>query len=330
MNINKKNLLGEMLEHLDQHLDQFKCDDVIGISLNGGLSRGYGDHLSEVDVTIYYSDLGYRKFEKGLIDIKEGICVIDQQLYDVKIVNFEKESIVASIYTELWDLSHAKVLYDPSGQLRKLLSKRLKREVTYRDTNGPMFSAWWYFKLACDIWLYRENYYQGHFILNEGSKKILEAIYLANKSYVPHEKWLVHNLYTLEWLPMSEQVLVSNLLGTSNFSLSSLKTRQKFFVDMYEMIDRKIHEVFELSTDLEVSKLPYYEMLTDMIKYGEFTIEEFDEKYGLKLMHSEPFASLLTIEGNRIFIDLDKVEHIGPNEMYKWHYDVVTAVRKNR
>jgi len=26
---------------------------VVGITLNGGLSRGYADHLSEIDVTFY-------------------------------------------------------------------------------------------------------------------------------------------------------------------------------------------------------------------------------------------------------------------------------------
>lgn len=47
--------------------------DILAISLNGGISRGYADHLSEIDLTIYLEEDKYIKWSNSTTPISKGI-----------------------------------------------------------------------------------------------------------------------------------------------------------------------------------------------------------------------------------------------------------------
>lgn len=50
------NKLHLFLAELDSRMKDFESlDGVLGITLNGGLSRGYADELSEIDLVFYLS-----------------------------------------------------------------------------------------------------------------------------------------------------------------------------------------------------------------------------------------------------------------------------------
>jgi MFS family permease len=52
--ISARNQSGTLRAHLRGMLPRFTAfEGVVGLTLTGGLSRGYGDHLSEIDVTFY-------------------------------------------------------------------------------------------------------------------------------------------------------------------------------------------------------------------------------------------------------------------------------------
>lgn len=54
VNLNSHNTVNELLAALNETLHKFTAlNGVVGVILDGGLSRGYGDYLSEIDVIIY-------------------------------------------------------------------------------------------------------------------------------------------------------------------------------------------------------------------------------------------------------------------------------------
>ncbi len=64
--IEAKNKIEALRQHLDDTLPMLKTlPGIVGIILNGGMSRGYADHLSEVDVTLYLDTDSYNVWQKG-------------------------------------------------------------------------------------------------------------------------------------------------------------------------------------------------------------------------------------------------------------------------
>lgn len=97
--------------HLKKMLPEFEAlPGVIGLTLNGGLSRGYADHLSEIDVIIYLTSEAFVDWQSSKPPIAVGITRLAGQLYDIKYVDFNAERACDWDDTELWDASYAEIL----------------------------------------------------------------------------------------------------------------------------------------------------------------------------------------------------------------------------
>ena len=85
-----------------------------------------------------------------------GITVIDGYLYDIKLVNYEDELERSYDSTALWDLSYADILYDPEGKIAEFKSRKLACTVDIDSAGGLLWEAYWNYRLAGDIWIYRQ------------------------------------------------------------------------------------------------------------------------------------------------------------------------------
>lgn len=165
--LQRENRFEELSAKLHRTLDRFLAfGEVVGILLCGGLARGYGDHLSEIDLTVFLTPGQYAAYKGGKTPVPLGIAVIDGQLYDIKLVDYEEALAREYSLVELWDLSYARILYDPEEKLSKLLKTKLSRPVDPALAGGLLFEAWWHYRLAGDIWIYRGDAAQGHYVLN--------------------------------------------------------------------------------------------------------------------------------------------------------------------
>ena len=86
-----------------------------------------------------------------------GITVIDGYLYDIKLVNYEDELERSYDSTALWDLSYADILYDPEGKIAEFKSRKLTCTVDIDSDGGLLWEAYWNYRLAGDIWIYRQD-----------------------------------------------------------------------------------------------------------------------------------------------------------------------------
>ena len=130
-------------------LPEFKAlPGVVGLTLNGGLSRGYADHLSEIDVTIYLTSEAFMDWQSSKPPISVGITRLAGQLYDIKYVDFSAEKARDWDDTELWDASYAEILFDPEDLLHSVFAEKLAERPEPSKAENLLMSCWWYFRLS--------------------------------------------------------------------------------------------------------------------------------------------------------------------------------------
>jgi hypothetical protein len=326
--VKENNILDELLGALEQSLYRFKeYRDLAGIMLDGGLSRGYGDRLSEIDVVLFLHETGCAYYKEHQTPTALGITKIDGYLFDVKLLNYEEELEKKYDDVGLWDLSYAKILYDPKGALQKLFDDKLQKKVLPEHAGGNMFNAWWYFRLAGDIWINRGDSCQGHMMLNEAVKKLVSALFQLNGEYIPHEKWLLHMSRTLEWKPEEWDYKLQQMMSTGDMSLADLQARQKCIEEVYNEIDAHLCELLGNHSGLGTMYQYFYDLLPKLMQKDSYSIEEWNEVSDIESLQGEPLHSLFHVEGDRVIFDRQKFMTLDESQMYEWFLTVVKAVR---
>jgi hypothetical protein len=319
-----------MLESLEKSLELFiALDGVVGITLNGGLSRDYGDYLSEIDVTIFLHEEQFSDYEKGNYPFALGITMIDGYLYDIKSVSFEQELKKDYESIALWDLSYAKILFDPIGEISDFIRLKLSNAVDISQASGFLWSAYWSYKLAGDIWIHRQDGLQGHFTLNNVINPLISALFIANKEYIPHEKWLVHMSKSLAWRPDDWEARLAGAMHTGDFSIQSLKDRQDYIDGLWHDINHKICGLSKFYSELDFTQKQSYETLINLLKVSEYTIEAWETVSSLDSLNYEPVHSIFKRMHNKVVLDKSSFLSLKPEDMYAWMYKIADEARKN-
>jgi hypothetical protein len=325
--IHTLNLVNDLRLHLETVLHRFKSlPGVVGITLNGGMSRGYVDHLSEIDVTLYLTPETYAQWQNERSPVPLGIAVIKGALYDVKILDFHAEQERTWESDTLWDASYAEILFDPDQVVAALFKEKLSRVPQPQDAEGELFRVWWYFRLAGDIWIHREDVLQGHLMLNQALVHLVRALFLANSEWIPHEKWLIHMSRSLEWQPRHWEDRLSESMNTGELSLTGLKQRQTQIEQLWDEIDAHVRLAFP---DLPVRMMQktFYDLLRYLVAEKSVSLSDWQARASLGMLNHAPFFGLVTIDHDRIRMDHDRLLQTGPDDLYAWHYAVLDAAR---
>ncbi|MDP4145509.1 MAG: DUF4037 domain-containing protein [Bacillota bacterium] len=324
VNLKSENKINDFMLVLQNNIRKFEAlEGVIGITLNGGMSRGYADHLSEIDIVIYLDEQNYKLWQNGESPIPIGITMIEKYLYDIKILNLEEEKQQSWDSVALWDLSYAKVLYDPDGEIKKLIDDKLMNKPEPLQAGGVLFSCWWYFRLAGDIWIHRGDALQGHYMLNGAVTKLVEALFIANGEYIPHEKWIIHFSRTLPWTPIQWDTRLLEVMNTGDLSLESLIKRQSAIEKLWKEVDLYIAKKECPGFKLRVMKKYFYDLLKLLFQSDVVTVEEWNKKASLSLLSEEPFFNFARVIDGKIVIDKEKAFSIKPEDLYYWHYEIL-------
>ncbi|MCP3967173.1 MAG: DUF4037 domain-containing protein [Lentisphaerae bacterium] len=330
VNIKRDNTVNYLLEQLNNALPNLiTLKGIIGVTLNGGLSRGYGDHLSEIDITIFLDDANYQLWDSGYCPITTFITKIDENLYDIKYVKYSDElKKEYSIETELWDLSYSKILYDPNGLIEEFFNNKLAKKCTQNDAEQYMFEAWWYYKLATDIWIYRKDVLQGHMMLNSAVSAIIKAVFTCNEEYIPHEKWLIHMSRTLEWKPKHWNQKLIEAFRTGKMNIDNLKVRQNALDGLWNEINDYLSKEFHLKKGLSIIQKSTYDLLRSLCVKSKIPITEWQKKASLKMLNCDPFAKVVKVIDGYIEFDYEACSKISEKNMYYLYYQILDTVRK--
>jgi hypothetical protein len=328
--INTPNQLPALRAHLDQRLPQFAAlPGVIGITLNGGLSRGYADHLSEIDVTFYLTPDAYQRWQAGQAPFGTGIQMIEGMLYDLKALNLEDERARDWEMVTQWDASYAEILHDPGGEIATLLAEKLAKRPDPQEAGGPLFAAWWYFELAGTIWIHRGDPLQGHLMLTQAVVELAKALFLLNGEFIPHEKWLIHLSRTLEWTPSDWEVRLTAALCDLTPTVDGLRQRQQRIASLWHDLDRQAVSVCltDYPAELQFPHQYFYRLLAWLVEHSPVTVADWQSRAGLEMLNNAPFNVCVKREGDLIILDRDRLATLTENDVYCWHYAVALACR---
>jgi hypothetical protein len=301
---------------------------VVGVILDGGLSRDYGDHLSEIDIVIYLHEKQFQEYQYGTCPFALGITMIDGYLYDIKLANFEEEIVKEFDSVALWDLSYASMLYDPEGKTAHFINQKLSNPIEISSAGSLLWSAYWNYKIAGNIWIYRKDTVQGHYTLNNAIKPLICALFIANKEYIPHDKWLIHMSRSLPWKPDDWDILLEGAMNTGDFTVKSLIIRQKYIDELWNKISHKLCEMSDFHIGLDFAQKSSYESLIKLIAKDEYTIDEWISVQSLESLNYEPIHSIFQRKGNRIVLNINQLLSLKPKDMYEWMYQIADEARK--
>lgn len=328
--LTSENNIDSLLHRLQQSLHHFLVEGVIGILLDGGLSRGYGDCLSEIDLLVYLDAPHFQAYQNNRCPFPLGIAMVDGDLYDIKILDFESEQKKTPDTIALWDLSYAKILYDPRMLLEAFLREKLAQPVSPASANGLMWDAWWHYKLAGDIWIHRGDGAQGHFVFNLAMRPLLSSLFVANGEYIPHDKWLIHMSRSLRWLPRDWNTLLTQAFSTGDFSVQSLMDRQRAIDQIWHSINDRLCELQHFDCGLHVTQMDAYRNMLRLTEKDVYTLAEWEEISALGALNYEPLRTVFRLDDSHVLMDRDRLLHLSPADMYSWMYEIAVAVRKVR
>jgi hypothetical protein len=324
VDLKSENIIAELLAALNKTLGKFTAlNGVVGIILNGGLSRGYGDFLSEIDIVIFLD----KEFHSENMGFPLGISMVDGYLYDIKAVDFQQECEKKYDSVALWDLSYASVLYDPEGKIEKFISEKLSKGVEISEASGLLWSVYWSYKLAGDIWIHRQDAVQGHFTFNNAIKPLIGALFITNKEYIPHEKWIIHMSKSLSWKPDNWMERLTAAMGTGDFSEESLVARQKYIDGLWSDINKKLCEMSGFNKNLDFVQKGSYESIKILMSKNEYSIDEWKSVSSLDALNYEPMYTIFKRVGNKIVLNKDGLISLKPDDMYEWMYKIANELR---
>jgi hypothetical protein len=272
-----------------------KNDGVVGITLAGGLSRGYGDALSEIDLYVYLDDDIYQEWIVGMGPILYGNGLWNDLWVDIKFFSYEKEWSEDWNLIKKWDSSYNIILFDPEQKIEKLLIiKDLFTSKEKIDYALKFFEHCEYFGDSATLqWIYRGDPLAASQLINYGVSSLIGMIFVANEEYPPHQKWALNYSYSLQWLPKNWKDRISRVLLPKELTLNEVKKRHRVFVRLYKDCKEKIFgKEFRNITFVDILTMAELQYIIDNTPVP---IERFAENFDI--IH-------LAIESIREFIEI--------------------------
>ncbi|KAB1185070.1 MULTISPECIES: hypothetical protein [Haloferax] len=325
--IDRQNQVDRLWDHLEATLPRFEAlPGVVGVTLNGGISRGYGDELSEIDVTLYLTDTVHEAWVAGRAPIATGITVVDGQLYDIAVERIEAVEEGTWSETEQWDRSYAEILSDPDGRLAATFDEHLGSPPGLDHAEGLLFDCWWHFELATTCWVHRRDAVQAHYVLSGAVEPLIKSLFAVNEAYLPHEKWLVNLSRSLSWRPDDWETRLQSAIATGDGSMETVHERRDVIASLWDDVDRYARKQADEDVPVRWMQRTFYRALSSLVESEQVPYEKWDAAFGGGLLAMDPFASVARLDGDTVSLDETALDELTADELYDWHYQVVEAV----
>ena len=311
--ISSKGKYNEMLDEAKKIASKLsKEKGIIGITLCGGLSRGYADELSEIDLNVYLEDDIYNKWIIGMGPVPHSDALWEGNYVDIEFFSYEKEIKESWGLIKKWDASYNLILFDPEQKLEILFKEKdiFSPEEKF-DFAAKCFENCMYIgDLVIQQWLKRGDPLAANQLINKAVSSLIGMVFLANDEYPPYDKWALNYSYSLRWLPKNWKKRISEIILTKEISIKEAERRHKLFVNLYKDCWEKL--VGKESRDLEFIDIITLKELQFIIDNSPVPIEKFAESFNIKHLSYEPIYKLtdIIIQNGRKLIVFNKAKYI--------------------
>ncbi|MFX1315799.1 MAG: DUF4037 domain-containing protein [Promethearchaeota archaeon] len=285
---------------------------VIGISLCGGLSRGYADELSEIDLNIYLESNAYEKWIIGMGPVPHSDALWQGNYIDIDFLSYESELKEKWGLVKKWDASYNIILFDPERKLEMLFrekdifSSKEKFDIASECFENCMYLG----DLVIQQWLIRDDLLAANQLISKAVSGLIGMVFLVNDEYPPHDKWALNYSYSLNWLPKDWKKRISEILLTKEISINEAQRRHKLLVNLYKDCWEKL--VGKGLRNLEFIEIISLKELQFIIDNSPVSIEKFAESFNIKHLSYEPIYKLtdIIIKDGKKIIAFNKDKYI--------------------
>lgn len=301
--ISSKGKFEEMLKNAKKIAnDLSKENGVIGITLCGGLSRGYADELSEIDLNIYLENEVYNDWITGMGPIPHSDASWKGNYVDVEFFSFEKEAKENWNLTKKWDASYNVVLFDPEKRIEALINEKdvFSSQDKFQCISDYFGKCMYIGNLVILQWMNRGDPLAANQLISSAIPALIGLLFLANDEYPPHEKWALNYSYSLKWLPKDWKKRIAEILLTREFSVKEVARRRELFIELYKDCWEKI--VGKESRNLELIDIITLQELQYIVENSPVSLEKFADRFDIKHLSYEPiykFSNIIARNGKK-------------------------------
>jgi len=273
--------------------------------LSGGVARGYADENSELDLTVFLTPAGFRKWVRHCqAPIPEGDHVVGGIGVDTTLTSIEVEQRRRWEPLQVWDASYAKVLLDRRGRLGALLRTKVRLTDPRWDLHEEAIVADWYVGLGIG-WIDRTDVVAGHHLLNLAFDHFLSLLFRAQGEAVPFDKWQFHLSRSLPRLPYGYESMVRGWLSVRRFTAADLRRRARQAEALMSWWRRTFREAWLRSQTRDA--------IRDLRK-GPLPLIDFQGHYGTHVLRSFPLRAVASAsrEGGLwiVRLDAERLQHV--------------------
>jgi predicted nucleotidyltransferase len=238
------------------------CEGVEGIVFIGGLTRGFVDKFSDLDIIVLIDrqddDLRKRIYGVGLDE--ERCSGIEPDLEVHSLEDFRKMRLGEP---ERWELSRANIVFDPKGEVKKAFGKKLRLGGDFwvrRIATHAEYLKWYCCPPREDVgtvaeaWIERGDLASAHYCLSYGVELLVRMLFALNKEFLPAPKWRLFYSYSLKWVPKGYEELIKQTLLVNEFSVKEHDRRLKAIREIWRRTMIKVEE----ETGLSLARLSKY------------------------------------------------------------------------
>jgi hypothetical protein len=268
------NLQKQYLKMARAFVEPYKGNEnVVGITLSGGISRGTGDIYSEIDINFYVRDVKKKKDLPSVGDIN-----VNGVWFEFKIYSYREEVEQDWNMVHRWDAQYARILFDRKGLIRKLFDKKIKfrrgeKEKMIREYGDKTA---WCVQLA-EMFVKRKDLVHSHLLLNEALDSYIAYYFIKNRQFIPHYKWRVYYFRRLKKPSANVRKVILDLYRIRSFSKEELKTRIRKLKKFVIIGDLKAeHWIYHSQNKVAIKN--FVESLKRGVKYSDPFVDDVVEK----------------------------------------------------
>jgi len=232
-------------------------DGVAGIVFLGGLVRGYADRSSDLDITVFLDkddgSLKRRIRSMGLEEQKTTGIDVDLEVHCFE--DFERKR-----WSEVdrWDYSIAKVVFDPIGEVTKMISTKLEVPEQFWVKRVVLCAEYmkWYccppsdnISTIVETSIDRDDLATAQYCLNYGLDLLLRTLFALNKTFLPPPKWRLIYSRNLPWRPRNCENTLADLLTIRSISKKDVNRRIGLIRSLWVDVTAKMRNDMGLSPD---------------------------------------------------------------------------------
>jgi len=248
----------------EEHLDVAKSvvrriarePAVEGIVLLGGLTRGFADEYSDVDIVVIIQRRDAR-LKRRLEAIGRSAGVDASVEMDMEVHSIRDFTKLERTDWRRWEYGLAETVFDRRGVVGRVISQlvtvpedywvdRIVESWTYLQWYGcPAEGS----KSIAEIWVERDDPVSAHCCLNYSMDLLMDLLFALNREFVPPPKWRSFCMRSLRWKPRGLRKVFEQVCIVKSLDGADIRRRVGHLRSLHRSLDRKALAATEMSAE---------------------------------------------------------------------------------